>query len=72
MLGFDQLGHRLGYGAGYYDRFLSNHPHFLKIGLAFSCLESGEVPVDENDISMDMIITEKGIIRCRKCRVPDP
>jgi len=72
MLGFDQLGHRLGYGAGYYDRFLSNYPHFLKIGLAFSCLESGEVPVDENDISMDMIITEKGIIRCRKCRVPDP
>jgi 5-formyltetrahydrofolate cyclo-ligase len=71
MLGFDQRGHRLGYGAGYYDRFLSVNAHLLKIGLAFSCLESGDVPVDENDISMDVIITEKGIIRCGKCRVPE-
>ena len=71
MLGFDQRGHRLGYGAGYYDRFLSANPHLLKIGLAFSCLEAAEIPVDENDVSMDLIITEQGIIRCGSCRVPD-
>ncbi|MGA2916997.1 5-formyltetrahydrofolate cyclo-ligase [Methanoregula sp.] len=71
MLGFDQRGHRLGYGAGYYDRFLSANPHLLKIGLAFSCLEAAEIPVDENDVSMDLIITEQGIIRCGSCRVTD-
>ena len=62
-------GHRLGYGAGYYDRFLSGHPHLLKIGLAFSCLETAEVPIDAMDISMDLIITERGIIRCRIARI---
>jgi 5-formyltetrahydrofolate cyclo-ligase len=70
MLGFDRQGHRLGYGAGYYDRFLSVHPHLLKIGLAFSCLETAEVPVDAMDISMDLIITEQGIIRCVGDRIP--
>jgi 5-formyltetrahydrofolate cyclo-ligase len=71
MLGFDRKGHRLGYGAGYYDRFLSANPHLLKIGLAFSCLEAGEIPVDANDISMDVIITEQGIIRCGTCLHPE-
>jgi 5-formyltetrahydrofolate cyclo-ligase len=65
MLAFDTGGNRLGYGAGYYDRFLSCHPGIRRIGLAFSCQEAGSLPCDENDIRMNMIITEKGIIRCR-------
>jgi 5-formyltetrahydrofolate cyclo-ligase len=52
MLAFDRRGHRLGYGAGYYDRFLSRHPHMKKIGIAFSCLEVPEIPGDENDVAM--------------------
>jgi 5-formyltetrahydrofolate cyclo-ligase len=65
MIAFDRNGHRLGYGAGYYDRFLSCHPHLKKIGIAFSCLEVPEIPGDENDVPMDLIVTEEGIIEPR-------
>jgi 5-formyltetrahydrofolate cyclo-ligase len=64
VLAFDRRGHRLGYGAGYYDRFLSANPHLVKIGLAFSCLEVDEVPAEIKDIGMDMIVTDVEIIRC--------
>lgn len=62
MLGFDRTGGRIGYGAGYYDRFLSRNPDLRKIGIAFGCQEVASLPVDENDIRMDMIITEDGIV----------
>ena len=62
MLGFDRTGGRIGYGAGYYDRFLSKNPGLWKIGIAFGCQEVESLPVDENDIRMDMIITEDGIV----------
>jgi 5-formyltetrahydrofolate cyclo-ligase len=65
MLAFDRKGRRIGYGAGYYDRFLSCHPHMRKIGVAFSCLEVPQIPGDENDVAMDLIVTEKGIIEPR-------
>jgi 5-formyltetrahydrofolate cyclo-ligase len=65
MLAFDRNGHRLGYGAGYYDRFLSAHPHMRKIGIAFSCLEVPKIPGDENDVAMDLIVTENGIFEPR-------
>jgi 5-formyltetrahydrofolate cyclo-ligase len=60
MLGFDRKGGRLGYGAGYYDRFLERNPKIRKIGIAFACQEAETVPVDEKDIRMDLIITENG------------
>jgi len=62
MLGFDRAGGRIGYGAGYYDRFLSKNPNLLKIGVAFACQEIDRLPVDENDIRMDYIVTEDGIV----------
>ena len=62
MLGFDRKGGRIGYGAGYYDRFLSKTPGLRKIGIAFACQEVDSLPVDENDIRMDYIITEEGIV----------
>lgn len=62
MLGFDRSGGRIGYGAGYYDRFLAKNPNLKKIGIAFACQEFEGLPVDENDIRMDMIITENGIV----------
>jgi 5-formyltetrahydrofolate cyclo-ligase len=62
MLGFDRAGGRIGYGAGYYDRFLSKNTGLKKIGIAFACQEVESLPVDENDIRMDTIITEDGIV----------
>jgi len=62
MLGFDRTGGRIGYGAGYYDRFLSKNRNLRKIGIAFACQEVDSLPVDENDIRMDAIITEDGMV----------
>jgi 5-formyltetrahydrofolate cyclo-ligase len=62
MLGFDRAGGRIGYGAGYYDRFLSKNPDLRKIGIAFACQEVENVPQEENDIRMDVIVTEDGIV----------
>ncbi len=64
MIAFDSRGNRLGYGAGYYDRFLSQHSHMIRIGVAFSCQQAEHIPADSNDVKMDYIVTEKGIIRC--------
>jgi len=60
---FDLSLNRIGYGKGYYDSFLAKAPEsMLKIALAydFQLLES--IPTGDNDIKMDMIITEKRII----------
>lgn len=59
MFGFDDKLHRIGYGGGYYDRFLATQPRAKKIGV---CFEQGHldhfIPVEAHDISLDMIITE--------------
>jgi 5-formyltetrahydrofolate cyclo-ligase len=65
MLAFDKKGNRLGYGAGYYDRFLVSHPHLTRIGIAFAFQEVEKIPVEATDAGMDIIVTENGIIRCR-------
>ncbi|MDD1665544.1 MAG: 5-formyltetrahydrofolate cyclo-ligase [Methanomicrobiales archaeon] len=62
MLGYDRKGGRLGYGAGYYDRFLARNPRIRRIGIAFSCQEAEEIPCDANDIHMNLIITEDGVV----------
>ena len=64
MIAFDRCGHRLGYGAGYYDRFLSGRRDLERIGVAFSCQEVPAIPAEQNDVAMDMIVTEHEIIRC--------
>lgn len=64
VLGFDRKGNRLGYGAGYYDRFLARYPYIIRIGLAFACQETPVIPCEDNDIKMDLIVTENGIYHC--------
>jgi len=64
MLAFDHTGNRLGYGAGYFDRFLCDHPHIKKIGVAFASQETECVPCEANDVKMDMVVTENGIFQC--------
>lgn len=64
-LAFDVKGNRIGFGAGYYDRFLARLPsHAVKIALAFAFQVLPEVPRCPWDIPADMIVTEQGILRC--------
>ncbi len=63
-LGFDARGYRLGYGRGYFDRFLMRH-RLVAIGLAFECQLVPAVPVEPHDIPMTAIITE-GELRVMK------
>lgn len=62
-LTFDESGNRMGYGGGYYDRFLSDKD-LIKIGLTYECLLSDKVLTEETDVKMDYIITEKRVINC--------
>ena len=55
-LAFDGAGGRLGYGAGYYDTFLQNHPEAFKAGVCFRGQLVDEVPMEEHDIYLDQII----------------
>ena len=60
---FDVHGGRLGYGGGYYDRFLVNDaPQARRIGLAFEMQVVEEVPVQPHDQPLDILITEKRIV----------
>ena len=58
LVGYDDEGNRLGYGKGFYDRFLSGHEYLLSAGIAYSCQRCGKLPVDEYDVRSDIIITE--------------
>ena len=61
---FDLKGNRLGYGGGYYDRFFSMlKPGVLLVALVFDLQIEPEIPVDEWDRRVDMVITEKRIIK---------
>lgn len=65
-LAFDRQGNRLGRGKGFYDRFLQSvNPKTLKIALAFSFQIVKRVPITANDVSVDKVITENGIIECK-------
>jgi len=66
---FDRSGGRLGYGGGYYDRFLDQEAHeALRIGLAYNLQLVEQVPVEPHDQFMDFIVTERKIYDCRRTR----
>lgn len=56
---FDIFGDRIGYGGGYYDRFLKDFKG-LKVGVAYSECVCYSLPSEENDVQVDMLITEAG------------
>ena len=61
MLGFDARLHRIGYGGGYYDRLLENQLNANKIGVCFEVGKVDELPIDNHDIPLNSIITEKSV-----------
>lgn len=65
LVAFDGKGHRLGTGAGYYDRTLpglrAQNEKLLAIGLAFAVQQERELPHEDTDVPLDVIITERGV-----------
>lgn len=64
-LAFTETGHRLGYGRGYYDHWFAAHRAALKVALAFETQIIDDVPVNEYDVRVDMILTEARKITTR-------
>jgi 5-formyltetrahydrofolate cyclo-ligase len=60
---FDPCGGRLGYGGGYYDRFISlQAPQALRVGVAFEEQVVSVVPVEEHDQPVHILVTEERVI----------
>jgi 5-formyltetrahydrofolate cyclo-ligase len=69
LAAFDLSGGRLGYGRGFYDRFLSPVRKRIEvIGLAFDTQEAEQIPLGEHDVPLDVVITESRIIDCKANR----
>ena len=68
LAAFDRAGHRVGYGAGYYDmtiRALRAKKKVIAIGIAFAAQEIPHVPATERDERLDLVLTEREIIDLR-------
>ena len=63
-VGFTRSGYRLGFGSGYFDRWLSVHPHVTTVGVAWSFCE---LPEEEwtaaaHDHALMVVVTERGVV----------
>jgi 5-formyltetrahydrofolate cyclo-ligase len=68
LLAFDRSGHRIGYGAGYYDMTISRlraMKPVTAIGIAFAAQEIAAVPATPRDARLDLVLTERGAIDFR-------
>jgi 5-formyltetrahydrofolate cyclo-ligase len=69
LAAFDRRGHRIGYGAGYYDMTI-NRLRSLKpvvaVGIAYAAQEVPEVPATPRDARLDLVLTERDVIDFRK------
>lgn len=63
LVAFDRSGRRLGMGGGFYDRALSGERRPFLAGVAFALQEVPELPARPWDIPMDVIVTERGLVR---------
>ena len=61
MLGFDESLHRLGYGGGYYDKFLASQPNAYKVGVCFEIGKVDKLPIEPHDIKLERIFTERRV-----------
>jgi 5-formyltetrahydrofolate cyclo-ligase len=66
---FDRAGHRIGYGAGYYDMTIARiraMKNVIAIGLAFAAQESDKIPAEAHDAPLDLVLTERDVIDFRR------
>jgi 5-formyltetrahydrofolate cyclo-ligase len=66
LLAFDRRGHRLGYGAGFYDRTLAGLPGRYALGVAYAGQEVPEVPAGPSDVALDAVATDNGVVTCKE------
>ena len=64
LLAFDKKNNRLGYGGGFYDRYLNKYLNTFKnimtVGIAFSFQRYHKLPVSKDDVKLNYVLTEKG------------
>jgi 5-formyltetrahydrofolate cyclo-ligase len=68
LLAFDRVGHRLGYGGGYYDLTIARlrgRKTIIAVGLAYAAQELAELPVTPRDAGLDLVLTEREVIDLR-------
>jgi 5-formyltetrahydrofolate cyclo-ligase len=71
LAAFDRTGHRIGYGAGYYDmtiNALRATKKIVAIGIAFAVQEIASVPATERDARLDFVLTEREVIDFREMK----
>ena len=69
LLAFDRTGHRIGYGAGYYDMTIARlrgMKAVTAIGIAYAAQEIARVPITPRDAALDLVLTEREVIDLRK------
>ena len=69
-LAFDRTGGRIGYGGGYYDRFLQQHPRCRTEGAAYSFQVLEALPLEESDQRLEYLVTPQALIQTEACRTP--
>ena len=70
LLAFDGQGHRLGYGAGCYDRALTAMPDALAVGLAYSWQQVKLMPREAHDQPLDAVVTDCGVVEFSQHTAP--
>ena len=69
LLAFDRTGHRIGYGAGYYDMTIARLRGIkpvIAVGIAYAAQEIAEIPTTERDARLDFVLTERETIDFRR------
>lgn len=59
---FDLEHRRIGYGGGYYDRYLAQHPYHHTVAAAYRCQVFDRVPFEKQDICPQLLVTEEGLL----------
>ena len=53
----------MGYGGGFYDKYLSENKYLCSVGVAYDFQIVENVPTEENDVPLDIIVTNRGIVK---------
>ena len=62
LVGFTADGHRLGQGGGHYDRWMADHPHVTRIGLAWDMQEVAGIASEPHDVQLHAVVTPTRVL----------